>query len=209
MRIYTQNMREQALVADIIPSSTTAGPGTRFEVFLQGCNYQCSNCPTPQLIPLTSVRARSMTVAELMDMVRDALPTISGITMSGGEPTLQADVVYSLFLQLKSSPDTRHLSTFIDTNGSATPDTWDLLIPVTDGFIVELKAFSDGLHEDLTGHSNLPVLSSIRYLAEAKKLFATRITTSPGNNDDAHDIASVSSFLNGIDPTMRVEFGVN
>ena len=199
-------MREQALVADIIPSSTTAGPGTRLEVFLQGCNFNCTTCPTPHLIPRSAPGTQAMSVTDLMNHVRDALPSITGITVTGGEPTLQADVVYSWFLQLKSSTDTRHLSTFIDTNGSATPDIWDLLIPVTDGFIVELKAFSDGLHEELTGHSNLPVLSSIRYLSEAKKLYATRITTSPGNSDDAHDVAAVSSFLNGINPTMRVEF---
>ena len=195
----------QALVADVIPFSWVDGPGNRFVIFLQGCNFDCRACHNPQTIPLESVHARRMGVDELLQQIRAAMPHISGVTVSGGEATLQAEFVYSLFLKLKTDPDTRHLSTFIDTNGSATTTTWDLLIPVTDGFMVDLKAFSEGLHLELTGQSNLPVLSSIRYLAEAGKLFETRLMIAPGINDDEHDLAAIAAFLTGIDPDMRVK----
>lgn len=195
----------RALVADIIPFSWVDGPGNRFVIFLQGCNFDCRACHNPQTIPLESVHAQRLSVDELLDQIRSAMPHISGVTVSGGEATLQAEFVYSLFLKLKTGSDTRHLTTFIDTNGSASTAVWDMLIPVTDGFMVDLKAFSDALHQELTGASNLPVLASIRYLAVAGKLYETRLMLVPGINDDERDLAAIAAFLTGIDPQMRIK----
>lgn len=194
-----------ALVADVIPFSWVDGPGNRFTVFMQGCNFDCQACHNPQTIPLTSVHAKRETVESLVRQIRAAMPHISGVTVSGGEATLQADFVYSLFLELRSSPDTRHLTTFIDTNGSADTRTWDRLIPVTDGFMVDLKAWPDTLHEELTGHSNLQVLAAIRYLSEAERLYETRLMIAPGINDEPDDLTHIGTFLAGIDPNMRVK----
>lgn len=38
------------LVSRIIPFSCVDGPGNRFVVFLQGCNFNCKNCHNPQTI---------------------------------------------------------------------------------------------------------------------------------------------------------------
>lgn len=194
-----------ALVADVIPFSWVDGPGNRFTIFLQGCNFDCRACHNPQTIPLTSVHAHNETVESLMQQIRAAMPHISGVTISGGEATLQADFVYSLFLGLKTAADTRHLSLFIDTNGSASTAVWDQLIPVTDGFMVDLKAWPDTLHVELTGQSNLPVLAAIRYLARAGKLYEVRLMIVPGINDDPEDLVHIARFLTSIDPTMRVK----
>ena len=41
----------KGLVADTIPFSNVDGPGNRFVVFLQGCNFDCIACHNPQTIP--------------------------------------------------------------------------------------------------------------------------------------------------------------
>ena len=43
--------RVRGLVAGTIPFSNVAGPGNRFVVFLQGCNFDCVACHNPQTIP--------------------------------------------------------------------------------------------------------------------------------------------------------------
>ena len=39
------------LVASTIAFSNVDGPGNRFVVFLQGCNFDCVACHNPQTIP--------------------------------------------------------------------------------------------------------------------------------------------------------------
>lgn len=194
----------QTLVADVIPFSWVDGPGNRFAIFLQGCNFDCLACHNPQTIPLESVHARTATPESMLQEIKQALPLISGVTVSGGEATLHPRFVYELFAAIKSDPDTQQLTTMVDTNGNADIDVWDLLIPVTDGFMVDLKAFSDTLHIELTGKSNVAVLQSIRYLARAGKLYETRLMLVPGVNDSDDDLRSIASWLSAIDPLMRI-----
>ena len=77
------------LVADTITFSNVDGPGNRFVVFLQGCNFDCVACHNPQTIPghasVDGHRARRMRVDEVVADIRRAAPFISGITVSGGE----------------------------------------------------------------------------------------------------------------------------
>ena len=41
----------KGFVADTITFSSVDGPGNRFVVFLQGCNFDCVACHNPQTIP--------------------------------------------------------------------------------------------------------------------------------------------------------------
>ena len=81
------------LVASTIPFSSVDGPGNRFVVFLQGCNFDCVACHNPQTIDHTGAgtEARPVTVAELLGEIRRAAPFIRGVTVSGGEATQQPD----------------------------------------------------------------------------------------------------------------------
>jgi pyruvate formate lyase activating enzyme len=126
------------LVADAVPFSWVDGPGNRFALFLQGCNFNCTACHNPHTIPLATGRARVVTTTEVLDEVRRVHRFLSGITVSGGEVTAQPDFVHDLFAAVKDDPELSHLTTFLDTNGSAPRDTWDRLLPVTDGAMVDL-----------------------------------------------------------------------
>ena len=192
-------------VADVIPFSAVDGPGNRFVVFLQGCNFDCIACHNPQTIPLESIHARTVTPESMLDEIKRAVPHISGVTVSGGEATLQPRFVYELFAAIKADPVTRLLTTFIDTNGSAENDVWELLLPVTDGFMIDLKAFSDTLHIELTGKSNVAVLHAIRYLSRAGKLYETRLMLAPGINDSDEELRSIAAWLLSVDPAMRIK----
>ena len=39
------------LLADVVPFSWVDGPGNRFVVFFQGCNFDCLACHNPHTIP--------------------------------------------------------------------------------------------------------------------------------------------------------------
>ena len=85
------------LVADTIAFSDVDGPGNRFVVFLQGCNFDCVACHNPQTIPGNAAvveghHPHHVSVDELLVQIRRAAPFIRGITVSGGEATQQAAV---------------------------------------------------------------------------------------------------------------------
>ncbi len=75
-------------LAGIIPESVVDGPGVRFVVFAQGCPHHCSGCHNPQTWDLDG--GEEKTVREIRKMLRKRKSKIRGLTISGGEPFLQA-----------------------------------------------------------------------------------------------------------------------
>lgn len=195
----------RALVADIVESSVVDGPGNRFVVFLQGCNFDCLACHNPHTISrLEHDGCRWMDVAELVERIRVAEPFISGVTVSGGEATVQWRFVADLFAALAADPQLAQLSRLVDTNGDAGSAAWDALVPVMHGAMVDLKAFHPDVHVFLTGRRNDRVLRSIEHLASVGGLHEVRLLLVPGVNDRPSDLAAAARWLLRIDPTMRV-----
>ena len=74
-------------IGGIEPESIVDGPGFRYTVFVQGCDFRCPGCHNPQLQSFTG--GRRVSVAEITAEVK-ANPLLSGITLSGGDPFTQA-----------------------------------------------------------------------------------------------------------------------
>jgi len=193
------------VLADTVRFSWVDGPGNRYVLFLQGCNFNCTACHNPHTIPLVTHRARLMNVADVLAELRPLHHFLSGITVSGGEATLQHRFVHDLFLAVKSEAELAHLTTFLDTNGSAPVSTWDLLLPVTDGAMVDLKALDPDLHIALTDSPNDDVKLSIQRLAEAGKLHEVRLLLVPGVNDTDDQLRRTANWLLSVDPAMRIK----
>ena len=194
----------QAQVASIIPISWVDGPGNRFVLFLQGCNFNCLACHNPQTIPLHTPRAQVMGVPEVLDDIRAAMPYISGVTVSGGEATVQYEFVLELFKEIKRLPEFSSLTTFIDSNGNAPESIWESLAPFTDGVMLDLKALDDATHIALTGSSNEVVLDSIKFLDSINKLFEVRLLLVPGHNDSNVELIKTAVWLKGINADMKI-----
>lgn len=193
------------LLADVVRFSWVDGPGNRFVVFLQGCNLDCLACHNPHTIPTSSTVARTVTVEELLDEIRPVAPFLSGITVSGGEATLQPDFVRALFEAVKSDPGLATLTTFVDSNGAAPLSTWNRLMPVMDAAMLDLKALDPALHRRLTGRGNGRVLASIRHLARAGRLHEVRLLLIPGHNDAPDELRRTADWLLSVDPAVRVK----
>lgn len=198
----------QALVADVVPFSWVDGPGNRFALFLQGCGFDCLACHNPQTIPDDSVHAQKLSVDDVLARLREAVPFVTGITVSGGEATRQWPFVRELFVAIRESSDLRHLSTMVDSNGDASAQVWQDLAPVMDGAMIDLKALDPDVHRYLTGRDNDVVLASIRTLAELDRLAEVRLLLVPGRNDSDDVLARTADWLVGIDPNISVRLNL-
>jgi pyruvate formate lyase activating enzyme len=197
------------LVADTITFSNVDGPGNRFVVFLQGCNFDCLACHNPQTIAGRAAceghRPRRMTVEDLLPAISRAAPFASGITVSGGEATVQPGFVHALCSAVKGEPTLGRLTCFIDSNGACDLRVWDRLAPVLDGAMIDLKCLDPQIHHELTGRSNERVLTSIAHLHRLGLLFEVRLLLVAGMNDDPALLRRTGEWLAGIDPGMRVK----
>lgn len=192
-------------IADHLPFTWVDGPGNRIVFFFQGCNFDCTACHNPQTIPLESVRAHEWDVDELLQRVRDSMPYITGVTVSGGEATMQYEFLVEFFTRIRADAEFEQLTTFIDSNGFAPRAVWDVLAPVTDGVMLDLKALDPALHIELTGQPNDSVLDSIKYLASLGLLYETRLMLVPDVNDSDEQLQATAAWLTAVDPEMRVK----
>ena len=81
-------------VAYIKLSTKTEGPYNRCCIWFQGCNIKCKGCCNKDLQSL--VPNHIVTLEELANIVKEAKNkfNIEGITLSGGEPSLQSGLVF-------------------------------------------------------------------------------------------------------------------
>ena len=152
-------------------------------VFCDECFKHCPNSSSP--------RIRLMTAEDVMKEVNRNVPFIRGITVSGGECTQQADFLYELLSLAKS----QGLDTLLDSNGSYDFSQDEKLLSVTDGVMLDVKAWDAQEHLHVTGCDNGTVLTNLRYLSEIGKLEEVRTVIVPGLFDTEGTVRAVSRLL--------------
>lgn len=75
-------------IAGIVQESIVDGPGFRFTVFTQGCFHDCPGCHNP--LTHDPNGGREASVESLVEAMRKN-SLLDGLTLSGGEPFLQAE----------------------------------------------------------------------------------------------------------------------
>lgn len=152
------------------------------------CIKTCQNNASPRII--------NMTAQDAFDIVKKQIPYIRGITVSGGECTFYPDFIRELFILCKEAG----LSTFIDSNGSYDFSQNPSLLEVTDSVMLDIKAFDESQHVEVTGQSNEMVLKNAIYLAEIGKLFEVRTVVVPELFDCRHTIIETGKLLADYQP---------
>ena len=164
-----------------------------------GCDICIHVCPSD-----SSPMVRETTVEEVLEQLRADAPFLSGITVTGGEPTLQLPFLVELFGGVKADPRLAAMTTLLDTNGTLAPDGWERLAPVLDGAMVDLKAGTDDLHRELTGHDAAPVRTSIRWLHDHDLLAEVRLLVVEGVTDRAEELDAWASFVADVSRSIPV-----
>ncbi len=185
---------------------TVDGPGIRFVVFMQGCPMRCLYCHNPDTWAVgagTGYTAED--VASRVLKYKNYFTGGGGITVSGGEPMLQAAFVQELFTLLKA----KGIHTALDTSGimfsAESPRTFDGLLAVTDLVLLDIKHIDDSEHKKLTGHSNKNILAFAGYLAQINKPVWIRHVLVPGITDDDGCLSRLKAFISSLSNVQKVE----
>ncbi|MEW9123909.1 MAG: YjjW family glycine radical enzyme activase [Thermotaleaceae bacterium] len=128
-----------------------------------GCD-QCIRVCKHSASPRTKVYG----VEELYEIIEGYRPFIRGITVSGGEPTLQADFITELFKKVKPLG----LTCFVDTNGFFSREQIKSLIDTADKFMIDIKAVEN--IERVCGKKLENALENLKYLLQLDKVHEVR-----------------------------------
>lgn len=114
-----------------------------------------------------------------------------GVTLSGGEPVLQADFTYALLSRCKAEG----LHTAIETCGNVRWEDEARMLPVTDLIMMDLKHMDPVKHRWATGASNERILAAARQFAVTDKPIIFRIPVIPTVNDTVAEVSAIASFV--------------
>jgi pyruvate formate lyase activating enzyme len=162
---------------------------------------KCVNCDCCVAICKrnSSPKITEITASELLEKIEKVKYFISGITVSGGECTLQRDFLKELFTEVKKLG----LTTFIDTNGSIPIYRDKELLEVTDKTMIDLKAFKPEENKILTGMINDTVIENIKELGKLDKIYEIRTVVVPGVLDNKYTVDMGSKLLAEINPNIQ------
>ena len=142
---------------------TVDGPGVRFVVFMQGCNLRCKCCHNPDTWDYLG--GSEYTPEQIVSNAKrytEYFGSDGGVTLSGGEPILQAKFAKEVFALCKLNG----INTCLDTSGSILNQDVKELLDYTDRVLLDYKYTTDTLYKENVGCSIKQVHKFLEYLNE-------------------------------------------
>ena len=130
-----------------IKSSRVNGPGDRFVIWTQGCRKMCKNCYNPET--WSHYRNNLVDIDSLVEEIKNS--SVSGVTISGGDPFEQPEELFYLLREIKQLDLSDGVIVFSgytieeirgDSKLEKCLDYIDVLI---DGLYIEEKRITNGL----------------------------------------------------------------
>lgn len=185
---------------------TLDGPGVRFVVFLQGCNLRCGCCHNPDTWDVNGGKLyKPEEIAAKALRFREYFGKQGGITISGGEPLLQARFCEQLFTLCKE----KGINTCLDTSGSIFNNSVESLLSVTDRVLLDIKYTNDELYRNYVGCGLDKPLEFLSHLNELKIPVTLRQVIIPELNDDvdnAFNLKKIADMYSCVDKIELLPF---
>ncbi len=183
--------------------STVDGPGLRFVIFTQGCPLRCKYCHNPDT--RDPLKGQETSVEGLMHEINKYHSYFDrgqgGITVSGGEPLLQAEFVAALFKAAHS----QGIHTTLDTSGFGSHHSLDVVLPYTDLMLLDIKSSNPTTYHNLTQVDLQPTLETASILEKLAKPFWVRFVLVPNLTDDPTNIEGIAEICAQFQNLERVE----
>jgi pyruvate formate lyase activating enzyme len=214
------------MIANIQRCSVHDGPGIRTSVFLKGCNLKCAWCHNPETISFAptemfhpercihcgmceegcfsgarTICGTEMTVEQVVReamLDRDYYGSEGGVTVTGGEPTCQADFTADLLRALRALG----VHTAIESNLCCAPAVLEKVTAHADLIMADLKIFDSERHRQYTGAGNEQIKANLR---SVRKPIIVRTPVIRGINDTLEEIGQIAELAGQIPTLMYYE----
>lgn len=155
----------------------------------------CGRCTDVCMSEALEMVGKKMTIEEIIDTVKreNALYRRSrgGVTISGGEATLQYDFLVDLLIALKNED----IHVVLETSGFLPWNKLEPMAKLVDIFYIDIKGIDSELHKKNTGVDNELILTNVHKLMEMGCQVVLRIPIIPGLNDSKEQIGLLDEYL--------------
>jgi len=163
----------------------------------EACGICVEECPTGAL----EIMGQDVSVEEVVqEVLKDKAyfeKSGGGITVSGGEPAMQADFVAEFLKKMKENG----IHTALDTCGLAPDAAYEKILPHTDLILYDIKEIDSRKHREFTGSPNEKILNNLLTISEWMKINGTpkelwiRTPIIPDATDTEENIAGIGKFI--------------
>jgi len=168
--------------------------------FCKQCGKCISKCYSEALV----MCGRSMSVSGIFEEIeKDRLfykNSGGGVTLSGGEPLLQAEFSLKLLEECKE----RNINTVVETSGYARWEILEKALEYLDLVLYDIKQIDPVKHKTFTGVSNELILGNLEKLVGTGVPVNIRLPLIPSYNDQVSDLEKTVNFLKRLG-TKKIE----
>ena len=195
-------MEIKGYVNSIQTLGTLDGPGVRFIVFMQGCILRCGCCHNPETWTLNiKEQYTPQEIVSKAERYREYFGEKGGITVSGGEPLLQAKFVKEIFKLCKQ----KGINTCLDTSGSIINEDVISLLNYTDYVLLDIKYTTNELYEKYVGCSIDKPLEFLQILNDKKITVFLRQVIIPTLNNTEQNIKALKNIAKNHECVKKIE----
>lgn len=155
----------------------------------------CGGCVEVCSAGARQLLGRSMSVEEVVAELLKDRPFYrrsgGGVTISGGEPTMQPEFVAELLRECHQ----RGIHTAIETCGYTSWGNLATLADHLDLVLYDVKHMDSEQHRRLTGVPNKLILENLRRLSRRGQSIVVRVPVIPGYNDSLENLVTLAAFV--------------
>lgn len=163
--------------------------------FTKNCTA-CGKCVEICPESARKITGKTVTADEVFDeIIKDKAfyeTSGGGVTLSGGEPLLQADFAAEILKKCKEN----NIGTAIETAANVSWKSFQKVLPFLDIVLCDIKCIDSSLHKKLTGVSNELILENVQKLKEEKTNLIFRMPVIPTLNEC--EVDAVKAFAGDV-----------
>jgi pyruvate formate lyase activating enzyme len=165
----------------------------------------CGTCVKYCYAEATVMEGKIVSVEEVIEEIKKDIPFYEnsggGVTLSGGEPTMQPEFCVAVLRESKKAG----MHTALDTSGYAKWEVFREIMEYVDLVLYDIKHMDPSKHKEYTGLPNDIILANLEKLDELDIPIEIRMPMIPGMNDSEDNLSAASQFLSEMKNVERIK----